>query len=413
MVVSSVKNGTIRLPRVEGSRVRGDSSQAVSIRILTTTPRKEEINFLDLLSSEGEEHAEDLPQGLLVNEDTKIPPVDKPADTNWYQQMLEAFPKLKEAGIPANVIDQLANITQKRPSVFAKESTDIGSTTAGEHTLELKENYEAFKELSRRYSAEDREEARKQVAKLLEHGVIEPSKSPFCSAFVMVGKKDGTRRMCIDYRRLNDLTIKDAYPLPRIDDCLDLLTSAKYFTALDLCSGYWQVPVRPEDRFKTAFAIDNELYQWKMMPFGLCNAVATFQRTMNNVLRKVKEKFPDKILCYIDDILIATSDLDSHLEILGALFEALEEANLKVKPTKCEFLRTKCHFLGRVIENGTIQPDREHVAKVLDWDQPRTVRQMQSFIGFCNYYREFVPRFSEVIEPLRRTMNICSKKLTW
>ena len=174
------------------------------------------------------------------------------------------------------------------------------------HPIDLVPEAQPFKHASRRYSPPSKDAARQQAKELLAAGVIEPSYSPYSSAVVMAKKKDGSLRLCIDFRQLNEQTVKDAFPLPRIDECMAALQKARVFSTLDLCCGFWQIPVVPEDRYKTAFACDGQLWQWVMMPFGLCNAVATFQRMMNQVLASVREKWGDQVLCYVDDVLIAT-----------------------------------------------------------------------------------------------------------
>lgn len=175
---------------------------------------------------------------------------------------------------------------------------------------------------------------------MLQQNIIQKSTSPWSSPVVLVKKKDGSIRFCIDYRKLNHITRKDVYPLPRIDDTLDTLSGAKWFTTLDLLSGYWQVEVAAEDKEKTAFVNRDGLYEFNVMPFGLCNALATFQRLMDMVLSGLQWMH---CLVYLDDVIIFSQDFQSHLAKLHQVFQRLQQAGLKVKPTKCVFFQKKYH----------------------------------------------------------------------
>ncbi len=172
--------------------------------------------------------------------------------------------------------------------------------------------------------------------------------------------------MCIDFRMLNEQTVGDAYPLPRIDDTVTSLGSARVFTSIDISNAFWQIITRKADRYKTAFATKKGLYQWTCMPFGLCNATATFQRLMNMVLRDIKQEYGNVVLCYVDDILIATTTVEQHLEKLDQVFQCLAAAGLKCKPAKCSFMKGKINFLGRVIGEGEVRPDPEMYKTLAD-----------------------------------------------
>ena len=181
---------------------------------------------------------------------------------------------------------------------------------------------------------------------MLSKNIISPSQSPWASPIVLVAKKDGSTRFCVDYRRLNAVTRKDVYPLPRIDDSLDTLTGSRWFSTLDMRNGYWQVEVVPEHRTKTAFCTQEGLFEFNVMPFGLCSASATFQRLMDSVLAGLQWS---ACLVYIDDIIIMGKTFNDHMRNLQAVFERLRQAGLKLHPGKCQFLQQEVYFLDHVV----------------------------------------------------------------
>ena len=209
------------------------------------------------------------------------------------------------------------------------------------------------------------------------------------------------------------MTIKDAYPIPRIDESLSKLGDAKFFTTLDLGSAFWQVPLRKQDREKTGFACELGLFQWKRMPFGLCNATATFQRLMAQALTSVTKKNGNLIMCYVDDVVIATPTLEDHIERLEEVFSCMKQAGLKCKPSKCEILRDSIKYLGRLVDKHGVRPDPEAVEAVLTWKAPKTDTQLMSFLGFANYYRDFIKGYADKIYPMQRLMRNKGKKFTW
>ena len=188
---------------------------------------------------------------------------------------------------------------------------------------------------------------------MLEEGVIEPCVSEWASPMVIIKKKDDTIRLCVDYRRLNAEMMMDAYPMPRVDDILDQVGQAKYITTLDLAKGYWQVPVAEEDRHKTAFITTKGLYQFKMMPFGLCGAPATFQRMMDEVIRGMSQ-FTS---AYLDDLIVFSATWEDHLSHLRAVLDRLREVGLTTKPSKCQLAMAQCTYLEHVVGNAVVKPE--------------------------------------------------------
>lgn len=232
--------------------------------------------------------------------------------------------------------------------------------------------------LDYRQSIAESDEVKKQVEELLDKGLIQPSSSPAGSPIVLVPKKGGEWRICIDYRALNKITVKNRYPLPRIDDLFDQLKHAKYFSKLDLKSGYHQLRMKEEDVWKTAFKTKQGLFEWLVMPFGLTNAPATFMRLMNEVMRPVLDKFA---VVFLDDILVYSTSWKDHLLHLETVFKILNSAKLKLNMKKCEFAKKSVNYLGHVAGNGEIGVDTSKVATIQDWPRPATQTELRSFIG--------------------------------
>ncbi|KAJ9511436.1 hypothetical protein QJQ45_029906 [Haematococcus lacustris] len=254
-----------------------------------------------------------------------------------------------------------------------------------------------------RMSQEEHAELKKQVQDLLAKGMIEPSSSPFAAPILFVKKKSAELRMCLDYRQLNKITIRDQYPLPRIDDLFDKLSGCTVFSSLDLQAGYNQIRITPEDVPKTAFRTPDGHYQFKVLSFGLCNAPATFQRVMNDAFAPVLNQCA---LVYLDDILVMSKSVDEHLKHLRKVFDLLRLNKLYAKQSKCEFMRTTLKFLGHVIFAGAIAVDPEKIKSISSWPVPQSLQQLQSFLGAANFVRKFVHNFSVLAAPLT---DLCGK----
>ena len=246
-------------------------------------------------------------------------------------------------------------------------------------------------------SPKELEEVQRQITDLLEKGFIQPSKSPFGAPIIFVPKKNGKLRMCVDYRALNKLTVKNRYPLPRIDELMDRLQGATVFSKLDLQSGYWQIRIAEDDVPKTAFRTRYGHYEWKVLPFGLSNAPATFQALMNRVLAPYLDRF---CVVYLDDILIFSRSPEEHATHLRLVLQALEENELYAGLDKCTFGQKEVEFLGHIVGAGVLRPDPAKLAAVRDWPTPRNVRDVRSFLGLTSYYRRFVRGYAQMALPL-------------
>ncbi|GFY32406.1 retrovirus-related Pol polyprotein from transposon 17.6 [Trichonephila clavipes] len=249
-----------------------------------------------------------------------------------------------------------------------------------------------------RVSPTERRIIHEEVQKMLDEGIVQPSESPWSSPIVLVRKKDGSWRFCVDYRKLNSVTKKDVYPLPRIDDTLDCLKGAMFFSSMDLRSGYWQIEIDEADREKTAFITPEGLYEFKVMPFGLCNAPATFERMMDNLLRHFKLTM---CLCYLDDIIVFSETFEDHLIRLRLVLKCLQEAGLKLNSKKCLFAAQEVKILGHLVSSNGVRSDPDKIKAVRNFPTPKNIHDIRSFLGLCSYFRRFIKGFCYLAEPLQ------------
>ncbi|MCG8033830.1 MAG: DDE-type integrase/transposase/recombinase [Candidatus Thiodiazotropha taylori] len=281
--------------------------------------------------------------------------------------------------------------------IFSKGLTDLGKTNLVKHSIKLTDNT-PFKDPYRRIPPAMYEEVKQHLKDMLEADAIRPSESPFSSNVVLVRKKDGSLRFCIDFRKLNSRTIRDAYTLPRIDDTIDTLMGAKFFSKLDLRSGYWQVEMEEEDKKKTAFSVGSlGFYECNRMAFGLTNAPATFQRLMERCMGELNLK---ECLIFLDDILIFSDTFEEHIKRIQAVFSRLHEHGLKLKPSKCEFFKTSVKYLGHVVTENGVETDPDKIKALVEWPVPHNVKTLRSFLGFAGYYRRFIRDYAKIAKPL-------------
>ena len=251
---------------------------------------------------------------------------------------------------------------------------------------------------------------RDEIATMLRAGLIEVSRSPWASPIVLVHKKDGSLRLCVDYRKLNAVTRPDPFPMPRVEDLLDGLAGAKYITTLDLTKGYWQVPVEEGSREKTAFITPFGKYQFSVMLFGLVGAPATFQRLMNSLVGDLSSHVGD----YIDDLVIFSKTWEDHLAQLHKVLCRLGGENLTVKKSKCQFAMYDCLYLGHRVGHGQVQPASAKIHAIQNFIRPRTKKDIRSFLGLAGYYRRFVPHYADITTPLSDlTCKDLPEKVNW
>lgn len=248
-----------------------------------------------------------------------------------------------------------------------------------------------------RLSETEMQELKKQLAELMEAGFIRPSKSPYGAPVLFVKKKDGSMRMCVDYRALNNITIKNKYPLPRVDELFDRLHGAQYFSKIDLRSGYHQIRIHPDDVPKTAFRTRYGHFEFLVLPFGLTNAPATFMHLMNQTFRALLDEC---VLVFLDDILVFSRSLEEHEQHLRRVLTILRENKLYAKESKCELVKTQVEFLGHIVSRTGVSMMEDKVRAVSEWPVPRTVTDVRAFLGTAGYYRRFIKGFSAIAAPL-------------
>ncbi|WVZ70704.1 hypothetical protein U9M48_019347 [Paspalum notatum var. saurae] len=292
----------------------------------------------------------------------------------------------------------VANILQEYADVFPKDLPPGLPPLRGiEHQIDLIPGAQLPNRAPYRTNPDETKEIQRQVQELLNKGYIRESLSPCSVPVLLVPKKDGSWRMCVDCRAINNITIRYRYPIPRLDDMLDELSGAIFFTKIDLRSGYHQIRMKLGDEWKTAFKTKFGLYEWLVMPFGLTNAPSTFMRLMNEVLRPFIGLF---VVVYFDDILIYSKTMDEHLDHLSAVFDALRTAHLFANMEKCIFCTQRVSFLGYVVTPQGIEVDSSKIAAIQEWPTPTTVTQIRSFLGLAGFYRRFVRDFSSIAAPL-------------
>ena len=322
------------------------------------------------------------------------PPTSTPMSKERGGQVLDALDVDYET-LSSKEEAALQALVREYADVFALDSSELGATDLVQHVIDTGD-HPPIHQPARRIPFALRDKVEQLVGNMLNQGVV-PSKSPWASPVVLVAKRDGTVRFCVDYHCLNAATKMDVYPLPRVDDQLDLLSCSRYFMTLDLATGYWQVSMAPESLEKTAFITHSGLYEFMVMPFGLCNAPATFQRLMETVLAGLPRT---SCMVYIDDILVVGETFEDHLFNLRKVFDCLREAGLRLKPTKCHLAKPQVEYLGYIVSAQGIAADPKKVEVIKSFPVPANLKNLRLFLGLASYYRRFIHRFAAEANPL-------------
>lgn len=351
---------------------------------------------------------------VFTHQDTMLLPphirtINKKNSSRPLQEHIRPMADNAKKGLPLEEIKHLDALLKEYSDIFSKHEFDLGCFSGVEHTIDTGDA-KPIRQSMRRTPMKFQNEEEKHLQKMLKAKVIEPSSSDWCHPPVLVRKKDSGVRWCVDYRLLNNVTTRDAFPLPLIEECFDALEGMKYMSSLDLSSGYWQLSVAEEDRPKTAFITKYGLFQHTRMGFGLCNAPATFQRAMQHVLRGLQW---DKVLVYLDDVIVLGRDISEHFENLRCVFQRFRQHNLKLKASKCQLLQRELKFLGWDIGPQGVSIPLENIQALLERPVPRTIRDVQSFVGYINYHRNHLKGCAEAMACLHTLAASKEKTFQW
>ncbi|UYV72359.1 hypothetical protein LAZ67_9002777 [Cordylochernes scorpioides] len=373
-----------------------------------------------------------IPSGMCLAQFIKIQPQEVcpivEANENYVSEGVESTYKMSKL---EDSIENLTNIDNaERPVGRENISSCISPELPQSHKIELLELLKRFSELFNpitkspselitkhkittgdarplkrrpyRVSPSERKIIQEEVDRMMDIGVVQPSESPWASPVVLVRKRDGSVRFCVDYRGLNKVTKKDVYPLPRVDDALDCLKGAKIYSTMDLKSGYWQISVDEADREKTAFITPDGLFEFKVMPFGLCNAPATFERMMDGLLKGLRWTI---CLCYLDDVVVFADNFSDHLTRIEAVLNCFKKVGLRLNPSKCSFGASKIKILGHQVDQNGIRPDEEKIKAITEFPAPNNLPQVRSFLGLSSYYRRFIRNYADIARPLNALLS--------
>jgi len=329
------------------------------------------------------------------NENTKM---KGKSETN-FNELLKDLGIDKIVGIQTKTKKKLKKLLARRIKAFGNKNIqyDQVKNTNRNVKMKIKTKGNPIRLKSHRTPLSYQQVIKQHIDEMLRCGIIRPGNGRWAAPVVMARKKDGTLRFCVDYRKLNEITVKDVYPLPRIDDVLDALQGAKYFSGFDMLSGYWQIEIEEEDKAKTGFITIFGLFEFNVMPFGLTNAPATFQRAMDELLKQWKWSF---CLVYVDDVIVFSKTEEEHLEHIEKFLKVVQESQYLIKPIKCKLFAQKLEFLGHIVSANGVQPDPSKVEKMLQLRELKNVKEVQTFLGGAGYYRKFIPKFAEIAQPL-------------
>ena len=373
----------------------------VSLRAGTPVCRVEAANLMTgpVIEPGLLQHLED-PEAEAAGEPTPAAAAETPKLTED-QRRTTLLENLNLGGLddwPPAMAAKARALLREYHDIFALDPHELGCTDGVSHEIVVTDSV-PIKERFRRIRPDMVEEVREHLRNMLEAGAIRPSNSPWCNAVVLVRKKDGGLRFCIDFRKLNDWTRKDSYPLPRIQETLDYLRGSRIYSSMDFLSGFWQVPMHPDSKKYTAFTVGNlGFFECERMPFGLCNAPATFQRLMQDCLGELNLEY---CLIYLDDVIVYAVSESDHLRRLRAVFDRFCHKCLKLKPKKCAFLQTEIVYLAHHVSADGIKPSRENLRAIAEAAPPATYTGIYVFfVNLARHYRRFIKDFSRKARPL-------------
>lgn len=303
--------------------------------------------------------------------------------------------------------NELFSLLNSYADCFSKGPHDLGRTNVDKHVINT-DNNTPIKLNPYKLPHGLKEESDKIVNEMLNNGIIQPSKSPWCNPYFLIKKKNGTYRFVLNYRKLNEVTKKDAFPIPLVEDIFADLNGTCIFSSLDLASGYWQIEMEESSKEKTAFAVNNGLFEFNVMPYGVCNGPSTFQRVMQTVLAGAPCLPP-----YIDDIVIASKSWGEHMESIDQVLSKLKIAGLKLNPDKCSWARDNIVYLGHLLSKDGIRPDPKKIESLMNMKAPTSPKEAQIVYGFCNYLRSYVPNFAHLLKPVSDCLHMKTKDFKW
>lgn len=315
-------------------------------------------------------------------------------DSIMYSVQINEVPASEPETKP--VPPEIQAILQQFSSVFAPP-TELPPSRPGDHSIPLLPGAQPFSLRPYRYNPTQKTKIKKQIKDMLAKGWIQPSSSPYSSPVLLVRKKTSDWHLCVDFRRLNAVTVKNKYPLPLVEELLEELQGAEWFTTLDLCSGFHQIRMAAGDEFKTAFQTHNGHYEYKVMPYGVTRGPGTFQTIMNAILAPLLRICA---IVFIDDILIYSKTWADHLQHISQVLQLLQKHSFHVKLSKCSFAQKQLCYLGHVVSAQGVATDPSKIAAINNWPVPTNVKELRSFLGMAGYYRSFVSHFGLISKPL-------------
>ena len=335
--------------------------------------------------------------------ETDCPTVSYMADDLAKGSFEELGISLSDSDLSATQKGQLGNLLLSYADVFSKGKRDLGKNTSGvQHHIPLETDATPVKQQLRRVPFAYREGVKSDLKAMLKDGVIENSSSEWASPMVIVKKPSGDLRICVDYRKLNEVTKVASYPLPNITETLDRLADAKFFTTIDMVSGYHQIEVAPEDRYKTAFISPFGLFQYCRLPFGLAGAPGTFQAVIEDMLQVLDA---EDVMAYLDDVICFHSSFEEHLKGVERLLQTIRKSGFKLSGRKCQFATRSVKFLGHVIDRDGLRPQPEKLDIIHEWKPPHNEAELRRFLGVCTFWRRFVKDFARIAVPLHDLLN--------